>query len=150
MTFLEIVEESTLEIFLAALVFLVFGALTVWVGFSMGGTRFLLVINGTKTTGQITRSVRDSINKNYRTFFCYTTEDGQTHEEHLLAFSAHKHRKLANKDTFTVYYNPLKPKQYFCPKYFLTNVMGLLCLVIGVALFAAAFALGVAVIKVVM
>ena len=57
-------QEMWWQFLLAALVFLLFGIGTVWMGASLGGTRFLLTWKGEKTTGQISRVEWDSYSKN--------------------------------------------------------------------------------------
>lgn len=132
-------QEMWWQFLLAALVFLLFGIGTVWMGASLGGTRFLLTWKGEKTTGQISRVEWDSYSKKYNCFICYTLANGKKQEERIMPITFNRgamKKKIGTE--YDVYYNPDKPKQFFCPKFFTANLFGLLCMAIGIALIIGA------------
>ena len=136
-------QEAWWQFLLVALVFTLFGIGTVWMGVSMGGTRFLLTQKGEKTVGHISRVERDTYEKSYHSFIVYTTANGSKIEERILPITW-KRTTMKNKvgTEYTLYYNPNKPKQFFCPTFVATNLIGLLCILLGLALIVGALVVG--------
>ena len=142
MTWVEMCQENWWQMLLASLVFAIFGVGTIWCGVSIGGARFLLLFKGVKTTGQLTRVERDHYTKKYQCYLTYDLLDGRKREERILPITLTRgamKKKIGTE--YTVFYDEEKPKNHFCPRFWTTNLFGLICLATGIALVVGAVAL---------
>ena len=138
--FSQFAAEHRLEFLLAAAVFALFGAGTCWFGKALCGLRFLLRLRGIRTTGTLTRISRDYRTRACRCTMTYPLENGRTASSE---WPVQLH--LVNPDkyldrTYTVYYNPKKPKEYDCTFFGPSKLLGTLTVLAGLALMAAALA----------
>lgn len=140
-SFIQFTLENRLEMLLVSMVFVVFGIGTCWVGHKLGGTKFLLRFRGIRTTGTLSHIKWDAWNRAYRYTMTYHLENGKIiiSEWPVLQHCLRPEKKLGK--TYTIYYNPDKPKEFYCGGFVKGKELGSLSVLIGMLLILVALAI---------
>lgn len=141
--FLRFTAENKLVMLLISLVFLVAGTGTCWVGQKLGGTKLLLRLRGVKTTGTLSRVTWDSWNRAYRCTMKYCLESGKVIESDWPVLLHGCRMKKKEGKTYTIYYNPRRPKEFDCRGFAGGQSLGTLTTLVGFLLILVSLAIPV-------